>query len=52
MSKETKEIKLPEDLYAELKEKVELDENYDSVEDLVVFLLDKIVSEKKELKKN
>ena len=45
MSKETKEIQIPADLYNELLEKVELDENLESVEDLVVFLLKNMTSD-------
>ncbi len=48
MNKETKEIEIPEELYAELTEKVELDDNYNSVEEFIVFLLNKLISDEAE----
>ena len=51
MSKETKEIEIPEELYLELLEKMKQDENYNSVEDLVVDLLKNLISKEEKNKK-
>ena len=42
--KDTKEVEIPKELFEELKARVESDENYDNVEELVIFLLKNTVS--------
>jgi hypothetical protein len=53
MNKETKEIDIPVELFEELAQKVIDDDNYDSVEDLVIFLIKNMIEqEKKKSEKN
>ncbi len=45
--KDTKEVEIPEELFAELTERVEADENFETVEELVIFLLKNNISKEK-----